>query len=180
MGAFLFGFLVLRTLLIAQGAQEQRSLTPLHYFVGEWVGTGDGEPGVSTVSRTYRFVLDERFLQVENTSAYAPQEINKKGEVHSDIGFFSFDKSRKRIAFRQFHSEGFVNQYSMDSLSADGKTFTLLTESIENIPAGWRAKEVYRILNENEFEEVFSLAPPGKYFEVYSTTRLKRNQPGEH
>jgi hypothetical protein len=75
---------------------------------------------------------------------------------------------------RQFHAEGFVNQYVMTSSSADGKTIVFTTESIENIPAGWRARETYKIINADEFIEVFELAEPGKDFDVYSESRHRR------
>jgi hypothetical protein len=74
---------------------------------------------------------------------------------------------------RQFHVEGFVNQY----LEEPGSTATKLvftTESIENIPAGWRARETYLVHGSDEFEEVFELAEPGKAFEEYSRARLQR------
>jgi hypothetical protein len=47
---------------------------------------------------------------------------------------------------RQFHAEGFVNQHTLESMSADKKTLVFITESIENIPAGFKAKETYRTL----------------------------------
>jgi hypothetical protein len=49
-----------------------------------------------------------------------------------------------------------------------------VTQRIENIPPGWRARESYRILSQDGVVETFSLAGPGKEFEVYSETRLKR------
>ena len=49
-----------------------------------------------------------------------------------------------------------------------------MTVRIENIAAGWRAKESFRILSPDEFVETFSLAVPGKDFEVYAETHLKR------
>lgn len=52
----------------------------------------------------------------------------------------------------------------------------LLPESIENIPAGWRAKETYKIVNANEFQEIFELAAPGKDFEMYSENHFKRKR----
>lgn len=151
--------------------------SPLLYFVGEWEGSGEGKSGNSTVTRTYRFILGEQFLQVENSSTYPPQQFNPNGEVHSDLGILSYDKARKTFVTRQFHIEGFVNQYTLDSASADGRTLVFLTEDIENIPNGWKAKEEYHIVTDDEFIETFSLAAPGKDFEVYSTTRLKRKQP---
>jgi hypothetical protein len=44
----------------------------------------------------------------------------------------------------------------------DGKTIVLATEGRENIPAGWRARETYKILGADELVEVFELAEPWK------------------
>jgi len=118
-------------------------------------------------------VLGARFIQVRNRSIYLPQEKNPKGETHEDVGFLSFDSSRKRIVFRQFHSEGFVNQYVLESNSTpDRLIFT--TEAIENIPSGFRARETYVLTESDQFEEVFVIAEPGKEFEIYSRSRLTR------
>jgi hypothetical protein len=99
---------------------------------------------------------------------------NPKGEIHQDEGIFSFDRARKRLVFRQFHTEGFVNQYVEDSGSAS-KAIVFTSEAIENIPAGFRARATYTVLGPDAFEEVFELAEPGKSFELYSRrfTRVK-------
>ena len=148
----------------------------MKYFVGQWEGFGKGKPGESKVRRDYRFVLNGKFLQVQNQSEYAPQPSNPKGESHEDWSLISFDKARKQFVMRQFHVEGFVNQYVTTSISADGKTIVFTSESIENIPAGWRARETYRIVNDDEFTETFELAGPGKEFEVYTENRLRRKK----
>jgi hypothetical protein len=148
--------------------------TPFNFFVGSWEGTGTGQPGTSQVERTYQFVLNGKFLHVKNKSTYPPQDQNPQGEVHEDWGFISYDAARKMFVFRQFHIEGFVNQYVLDYLAPDSQTIAFVTESIENIPMGWRAKETYTILNPNEFTELFELAAPGKDFERYSENHLKR------
>ena len=49
-----------------------------------------------------------------------------------------------------------------------------MSKNIENIASGWRARETYLILNENEFIERFELAEPGKDFGLYSEAHLKR------
>jgi hypothetical protein len=51
---------------------------------------------------------------------------------------------------------------------------TFQSEAIENIPAGYRAREIYRAMGPNEFVERFEIAEPGKNFEVYSETRFRR------
>lgn len=43
-----------------------------------------------------------------------------------------------------------------------------------NIPAGWKAKETYRLIEGGEWQETFELAAPGKPYEVYSETRLMK------
>lgn len=53
-------------------------------------------------------------------------------------------------------------------------TLVFVTEAIENIPPGFRARETYLLRGADELEEVFELAEPGKEFEVYSRTKLKR------
>ena len=147
---------------------------PLRFFVGSWTGTGKGEPGESTVKREYRFILGDRFLEAVNQSTYLPQEKNPKGEVHEDRGIFSWDRARRRFVLRQFHVEGFVNEYVADSVAAGAEWLVFTTESVENIPPGFRARETYRILGPDEFVERFEIAEPGKEFALYSETVLRR------
>lgn len=44
---------------------------------------------------------------------------------------------------RQFHVEGFVTEYVATSTGSSEVVF--ISESLENIPAGWRARETWRI-----------------------------------
>ena len=156
-----------------QPSQANASLAALDPLIGQWRGTSEGRPGDGTVEREYVRVLNSRFVHAKNRSIYPKQERNPKGEEHEDLGIFSFDRSRKRFVFRQFHVEGFVNQYVQEPLSTDG-TLVFVTESIKNIPAGWRARETYRFIGPDEFEEVFELSEPGKPFELYSRAKLER------
>lgn len=148
--------------------------TNLKFLIGSWQGNGSGQAGTSNVERSYQLILNGKFLQVRNKSTYPPQSQNPQGEVHQDLGLISYDESRKTYIFRQFHIEGFVNQYVMDYLAPDGKTIVFTSESIENIPAGWRARESYQVINPDEFIETFELAPPGKDFELYVRSQFKR------
>ena len=149
---------------------------PFRFLIGEWEGTGEGKPGVSKTRREYRFVLNNKFIEVRNRSEYDPQPKNPKGEIHEDWGMISFDRGRKQFILRQFHVEGFVNQFVTTSVSEDGKTITFTSESIENIPAGWRARETYKLIGTDEFVEIFDLAEPGKDFEKYSENRYRRQK----
>src|SRR5688572_3039522 len=114
--------LLLPSFVVAQSGQPE-VWEPFRYFVGRWEGTGTGQPGVSKTEREYRFVLNGKYLHVQTRAVYEPQAKNPKGEIHEDWGFMSFDKSRKQFVLRQFHVEGFVNQYVQTSSASDGKTF---------------------------------------------------------
>jgi hypothetical protein len=87
---------------------------------------------------------------------------------------FSYDRARNTLVMRQFHQEGFVNQYAMRASTAADVGLLFESEGSENLPAGWKAREKYTVVSENEFVETFTLAAPGKDFEVYSQTRFKR------
>lgn len=149
---------------------------PLNFFVGSWEGTGKGQPGNSKIERQYQYVLNGKFLQSRNKSVYPAQQANPKGEVHEDWGLLSYDRTRGQFVLRQFHVEGFVIHYVFDREPSDGKMMRFLSESIENIGAGWRARETYRIVNADEFSETFELAAPGKDFEVYTESQFKRKK----
>jgi hypothetical protein len=159
--------IVLIVLLFIAAAANAAGLDPLAPLVGTWRGTTSGQPGQGTSERDCRRILSDRFIECRHTATYPPQERNKKGEVHTDLTIFSYDKALKKIRMRQFHVEGFVNTFT------ETEPLVFITDAIENIPAGWRASETY-VLTENEWRETFSLAEPGKDFAVYSTSTLAR------
>lgn len=168
--------LVLPALSFTQADKSPDVWKPLNLFVGSWEGTGNGQRGNSKIERDYQYVLNGKFLQSRNKSVYPAQKANPKGEVHEDWGLFSYDRTRGLFVLRQFHIEGFVSHYASDRDASDGTTLRFVSESIENIGAGWRARETYRIVNANEFIETFELAAPGKDFEVYTEGHFKRKK----
>lgn len=173
---FLFLALFIPSTLFAQTSKRDSLWMILQPFVGNWKGQGTGAPGNGNYERSYQFILNKRFIEIRNRSTYPPTDKFPKGEVHEDIGYFSYDGGRKVFVLRQFHAEGFVNQYKLDSISPDKKTLVFISEAIENIPSGYRAKETYRLLNENEIEEIFEIAAPGKDFEIYTRVKLIRQK----
>ena len=154
-------------------AAQSDPWAPLRVFVGKWEGATTGKPGKGTTSREYKFELNGKFLSQRDRSVYQARDPNGKPVDHEDLGFFSYDSGQKKLVWRQFHSEGYVNEYALDSAGADGKSLEFVTTRIENLP-GFRAKKVYRIVSPDEIEETFYLAQPGKDFEVYTVSDLKR------
>ncbi len=160
--------------LIAAGLNAQTDpWAALRVFEGKWEGPTTGKPGKGSTSREYQFLMDGHFLSQRDKSVYQPDDAGGKPMVHEDFGFFSYDVNLNRVVWRQFHSEGVVNEYTLESASADGKSFEFVTTRIENLP-GFRAKKLYRVVSAGEIEETFLLAPPGKDFAVYTVAHLRK------
>lgn len=164
-------FLVLPFLGFSQISKKDSLWLPFENFIGDWKGTGEGVDGNGTYERSYRLVLNKNFIELRNKTIYPPSDRSPKGYVHEDVGYISYDRMRKKFVLRQLHGEGFINQYILESLSSDSTTFVFVSETIENIPQGWRARETITI-NEKELTEVFDLAQPGKEFEPYTKAKL--------
>jgi hypothetical protein len=161
--------------VMAMSAMAQSDpFAALRTFEGKWEGPSSGKPGKGSTSREFRFELNGKFLYQRDQSVYQPAAEGAKPLVHEDLGFFSYDSNRKKVVWRQFHSEGLVNEYVLESVSADGRSVEFDTTNIENLPPGFRAKKVYRILSDHEIVETFWLAQPGKDFELYTESHLSR------
>ncbi len=139
------------------GSPAPDAWKPVRYFAGAWEGDAQGQPGTG-----------------KTPSIWAVQPKNPKGEVHEDWGMISYDRSRKRRVLRQFHVEGFVSQYV--ALPAGDGPLSFQSESIENTPAGFRARTTCTITGPDEFVERFELAEPGKDFELCIETRFRRKK----
>jgi len=164
------------SLLLANAEQGDDILAPLKPLVGTWKGTGGRGSITSQVEAEYQFVLNNTYLEVKHRAVFPPQKDKPEGEIHKDFGIISFDRSREKFVFRQFHIEGFVIQYTLDSLSTDGKVFVFNSEQIENAPPGTRAELIVVIADENELQTTFNVAFPGKDFQCYSSNKLKRRK----
>ena len=169
--------ILLTGLSITTGTAQQPATndgwSDVRFLVGKWTGEVEGESGKGKSEREYRFVLNGAYIEVRNKSTYPPSAKNPKGEVHEDWGMISFDKNRKKLVLRQFHVERFVNQFVQEP--TDGGAIRFVSEAIENIALGYRARETYRLTGVDTFTERFEIAEPGKDFEVYSETRFQRS-----
>ncbi len=169
-------FLLLQASPAQPSAPAADPWAPVRFLIGNWTGESEGEPGKGTATRTYQFVLKDRFIHERNVSTYPPQPKNEKGEVHEHWSFLSDDRARRTLVLRQFHPEGFVNQFVLKPGEGQG-VLVFESEALENVPAGWKARETYRVVSPDEFVETFEIAADGKAFGVYSETRFRRARP---
>ncbi|MCH7613342.1 MAG: hypothetical protein IIB45_08295 [Candidatus Marinimicrobia bacterium] len=168
---FLSGFVAL-----SQNNAQTKKWEPLEFLIGKWEGYGVGKFGNSDVIREYEYLMGRTYIIGKNKSIYEKQEQNPKGEIHDNWDIFSYDKIRAKYILRQFHAEDITNTYGLDSLNAFNGIYEFESEAIENFGIGWRAKEVYQIIDNDHFIELFYLAAPGKEYSEYvrnTFTRIK-------
>ncbi|MGB5896052.1 MAG: hypothetical protein WBG58_17890 [Ignavibacteriaceae bacterium] len=166
--------LFLSSIIIAQSENDTKKWEPIKSLIGKWEDSGTGKFGDSKIEREYEYLMGGTFIIGKNKSTYEEQEKNPEGEIHDHWDIISYDKVKAKYVFRQFHAEDITNTFSLDSLKADQGLLEFESESIENFIDGWKAKEVYNIINENEFIEIFYLAAPGKDYSEYVRNTFKR------
>ncbi len=161
----------------ALAEQEAAPVDPfkdVRFLVGSWVGHETGAAGIGRGERVYEFILQGKYLLARNVSRFEPQEKNPRGEVHEDWAIFSYDEARQELVLREFHSEGFVNQYVRERAGEAGKKLVFVSESVENGPPGLHARVTLSREGPDAFHEVFELAPPGKDFRPLLENHWKR------
>ena len=144
----------------------------LRALVGRWSGTVSGEPGEGAAEREYRFVLGGRFLRLEGRDVYPARAGVSKGEVREETALFSHDREHGHIVLRQFHADGNVYHFTAAPPARGAREWSLVSENIENVPPGWRARETWQLGAGGELVERFELQAPGKDFQVYAESRL--------
>jgi hypothetical protein len=167
---------LLPCLALAQEADTVDVWKPLRSLIGEWEGTGSGPSGTSTATSYFKFVLGDQYIEVGNRAIFEPQEANPDGEIHEDRGFISFDAGRQKFVLRQFHVEGFVNQYVLDTVAGEGTRLVFVSESLENAPPSMRAKWTIEKTGADAYRSFFDLAMPGKEFVCFGQSELKRQK----
>jgi hypothetical protein len=165
---------LLPALLFAQGETKEDVWAPLRPLIGEWQGTG--AEGKSAIEARYEFVLGGQFIEAWHKAVFEPTEAKPDGDVHEDRGFISYDSNWKDFVYRQYHVEGFVNTYVLDSLTSDGKTLVFTAEDVENAPPGTRAQLEITIVGDDEITSSFSVALPGSDLQLYSQNHFKRKK----
>lgn len=167
---------VLSMMAFGTSAQSfENPFSSLTFILGEWTGNGIGlNNEKSTLQSGFRLSLNNSFIEVSNEWLLEPTEKHPNGEIRGDKGFISFDKSRKVFVFRQFHGEGFVNQYILNNNLSSDSLLVFDSEIIENFVPGGKARWTLKKISETELETAFYLSAPGEEFVCYGTNFLTK------
>jgi hypothetical protein len=160
---------------VAEDQTDADPYEPVGFLVGSWKGEGTGMGGISRVTHTYEYVIQDNFLHMRTRSEFQSKEKQDPVEVHEDWSFFSYDPDREKLILRQFLSERYVNTYVLNSIDDDGKTMVFTTVSAEGA-GGMGARITYRVLGPDRYELTLDLAPPGQEFFSCRRLRMARDQ----
>ena len=149
----------------------------LNTLMGEWTGAGIGfGNNKSKIESNFKLVMGGSYIEISNESQFEPTENNANGEHHIDKGFISYDKARKVIVFRQFNSEGYVNQYVLSDSLSNNKLFVFETELIENFMPGGKAQWIIKLISDKEIETTFNVSFPNKDYSCFGVNKLIRKE----
>jgi hypothetical protein len=172
--AFLFSILLAAApVAAAPSPTAEDGLAAISWLVGDWAGVGQGQPGTSASTRHGERIHNAHFVRVEGRSVYPRQEGNPAGEIHTSSDLWSFDRQRNLLVMRQFDSLGFVSTYVQDRAASTNGRLVLVSEHLENVPAGWRARYTYEQAGTDGYHELFEL-DSGHGFERYVDGRFLR------
>lgn len=153
--------------LTIQTGFAQHKLAQFEFLIGNWHGVETGVSGDGIGFRVYSHELGGNYMMEKNLSAFPKTDKKPKGEVHRDIGVFSYNSNKDEIVYRSFNIEGFTNIFVLvNNLSTETK-FVFITREIENNPGNWKARIIIEKISETAFKESFDIATDGENFEAY-------------
>jgi hypothetical protein len=161
-------------------AQETRPdpWSSFRFLVGEWRGATSGEQGKGTVTRRYKFILSDRYLQEQSMASFPPQPLYADGAVFSYASFLMHDATEHALYFRPFRLERFNGTFILST--AQSKPTKLVFESVrfdsDAAPATMKAREILEVVSPDEYVETLEVSEAGAPFQVQSRIQFKRKQ----
>jgi hypothetical protein len=144
---------------------------PYMFLVGTWAGEGQGQPGSSSGTATFRLDLGGRILVRTNRVTVAATA-GQAAAVHEDLMVIYRDGPGQPVRATYWDNEDHTIQYDA-SVSADGNAITFVTGPA---PAAPRFRLVYTRLDGSRVDVKFEMAPPGspEAFKVYTQGVTRR------
>jgi hypothetical protein len=155
----------------AQTSEPSNPWAPFQFLIGNWSGTGSGQPGeVVGGSTSFSFKLGQNILIRHNKAEYAPKPGEKSGSVHEDLMIVFRQTGESQFRAIYFDNEGHVINYRV---TFPDKQHSVVFESDASEKAP-RFRFVYEIEPDGLLSGEFLIAPPGGEFKTYTKGKIKR------
>ena len=106
--------------------------TDFRSFAGKWSGTQTGVWGDGAGIRTFRFFIDDSFLEQRTALRFAPQPANPDGDTRLDYGVVSLDRRARQFYLRRYYPGGVFVEYRLRELDREAGRFLWVSERVEN------------------------------------------------
>ncbi len=140
------------------------------FLLGDWAGTGTGKPGEGNGVFSFRPELDGRILVRKNRVEYPARDESGAGTVHEDLLIVYPAPGRPGFRAIYFDNEGHTIRYDV-ALSPTGPSVVFESEGATGEP---RFRLSYERSAEGSLVIIFSIAPPGEVFRVYTSGTARR------
>jgi hypothetical protein len=122
--------------------------------IGDWTGTGSGNPGDGSGGFSFKPDLQGSVLVRKSHSEY-PASQGRLATVHDDLMVVYAEQEHTRAVY--FDNEGHVIHYT-PSFSPDGRTLSLVSDPTANTPT---FRLTYVSTEPDVLKINFEIAPPG-------------------
>jgi hypothetical protein len=139
------------------------------FLLGEWTGTGAGDPGAGSGGSTFALELDGRILVRHNRADY-PATPERAAVAHRDLLIVYPGTCDSLFRAIYFDNEGHVIPYRV-LVPAQGGHAIFDSEASEPGP---RFRLTYEAQADSGLEVVFFMAPPGGELKRYVAGTLRR------
>lgn len=140
------------------------------FLVGTWTGEGQGQPGNTSGTATFRLDLDDRIL-VRTSRVAVPASGQRPASTHRDLMVVFRPAPGEPVRAIYWDNEDHTIEYTA-SVSADGKVVTFVTGANAGAP---RFRLTYARLDAARVDVKFEMAPPGSdTFTVYTEGVTKK------
>jgi hypothetical protein len=140
------------------------------FLLGDWVGTGTGKPGEGTGAFSFRPDLDGRIFVRKNRVEYPARDGSGAAAVHEDLLIVYPARGGPGFRAIYFDNEGHTIPYRI----ALSPTVPSVVFESEGAAGETRFRLSYEGSAGGGLAIIFSIAPPGEDFRVYTSGTARR------
>ncbi|HQR47350.1 MAG TPA: hypothetical protein PLB02_09240 [Thermoanaerobaculia bacterium] len=155
----------------APAAPAWRPFSEFAFLLGSWSGTATS--GGRIGGRVVRFAMElNGTLLVERGSTIYPAGDGKPEETTEELGFFTYDREKRRYVATYFFSTGVFGAWDVE-IPADG-VLRMTAPALGNFEAGARGRLVFTRRADGGLDTALDIALPGKDFVGFQSSSLKK------
>jgi hypothetical protein len=145
-------------------------------FAGRWTGTQTGIWGDGVGIRTFRFFINDSFLEQRTAMRFVPQPANPDGDMRLDFGVMSFDRRARRFHLRRYYPGGLYVEFRLEEIDPVSGRFFWVSEAVENGSPDTTVEYTVEREDVDRFRETVVLVRAGEEPRTVHTSHWERKR----